>query len=276
MLCRLSTRAAAAARSLVAADVDAVSGIVSLRWADGLARSFHPLWLADSCPSRRHPGTRQKLQSAAELPGTLRVAAALPSADTLNVQWESDLEASSFCAAWLRDHGSENASVDSKVVSSKRHFELKSASAGRGLEVRRIRYDELMRGEEAARWSWLSSLADDGATILEGVPQTVRVAADKTAAGEAGVDGVRAVAELIGPMQPNIYGHVFDVISKGADAINLAYTTEAIGPHVSLVLTRCTSPLLSPPDSSRLLSPLVACPLVASPLSPSTDGSLLL
>ena len=44
---------------------------------------------------------------------------------------------------------------------------------------------------------------------------------------------MRQVAERLGPIQPQIYGDIFDVRSEPG-AINLAYTTEAIGPHMDL------------------------------------------
>ena len=44
---------------------------------------------------------------------------------------------------------------------------------------------------------------------------------------------VAEVAELIGPLQPQIYGDTFDVRSEPRP-INLAYTGEAIGPHMDL------------------------------------------
>ena len=44
---------------------------------------------------------------------------------------------------------------------------------------------------------------------------------------------VAEVAELIGPLQPQIYGDTFDVRSEPRP-INLAYTSEAIGPHMDL------------------------------------------
>ena len=55
------------------------------RWS--LSR-FHPLWLLDNCSSRRHPGTRQKLQTPADLPPSVHIAAVETSAESLSIQWE--------------------------------------------------------------------------------------------------------------------------------------------------------------------------------------------
>ena len=239
---------------LVAAEVDAATHHVSLRWSDGLRRSFHPLWLADNCLSRRHPGTRQKLKTAADLPTSLRIAAAEASDGVLQVRWDEPYQgqttsaldqnmashsmcsssttstthsrSSTFCANWLRAHGTDDGSqlsANDQDAALADGNEVEGQTRG-SLEVRRIRFDDLAGGGAAARWAWLSAIVEDGVTILEGVPRTV---------GSDRVDGVRFVAELIGPMQPNIYGDIFDVISQ-SNAINLAYTSEGIGPHMDL------------------------------------------
>ena len=88
---------------LVAAEVDAATHHVSLRWSDGLRRSFHPLWLADNCLSRRHPGTRQKLKTAADLPTSLRIAAAEASDGVLQVRWDEPYQGQTTSA--LTKHG---------------------------------------------------------------------------------------------------------------------------------------------------------------------------
>ena len=67
--------AQAASTALLSAELTNTSPQhVLLRWEDGLSLCFHPLWLRDNCESGRHPATRQKLRSAAELNGA-RIAA---------------------------------------------------------------------------------------------------------------------------------------------------------------------------------------------------------
>jgi hypothetical protein len=245
-----------ASRALRSAEVDARSGLISLLWKDGLRRVFHPLWLRDNDPTRRHPGTRQRLFSAIDLPRGVQATAAEASDAVLRVQWEP-AHASSFCAAWLRSHGTDVGTVEPRS-SAAAHDEDAVAAAARALpapSVTRMPFDELISGGDAARWRWLRALADEGAVLLEGVPE--RVCRDGTAATPAGsaaaardecaesVPGVRFVAELIGPMQPNIYGDIFDVVSKGDAAENLAYTSEAIGPHMDLSADPRPHPSLS-------------------------------
>ena len=79
---------------------------------------------------------------------------------------------------------------------------------------------ELRAGGDAAAHQWLSALAAHGATLLRGVPcEEHRVA---------------EVAELIGPLQPQIYGDTVGRAPSEPRPINLAYTGEAIGPHMDL------------------------------------------
>jgi len=103
-----------------------------------------------------------------------------------------------------------------------------AAAAARALApptVETIAFDALVTGGEQARWRWLHALSLHGATLITGVPE--RVGQETSAAAGGGVngsanggslDGVRYVAELIGPLQPNIYGDLFDVVTKGEAA----------------------------------------------------------
>ena len=206
------------------------SNLISLRWSDGLRRIFHPLWLRDNCSSRRHPGTRQRLFSAANLPRPLQMKMIETDDDTLRVQWGSE-RTSSFCATWLRDHGSDPDQVTASFTEAT-DDDAAAADAARASPAAAVyctELDDLRCGGEAALWRWLRALSTDGATLVRGVPEHVSQSTKL-----APVDGVRFLAELIGPLQPNIYGDIFDVVSKGAAAENLAYTSEAIGPHMDL------------------------------------------
>ena len=237
-------RAAVKAPSLVSAAFDAKH--VSLRWADGLQRKFHPLWLRDNCPSRRHPGTRQRLFSAADISLELSVETLETDDDALHVQW-APTHTSSFCASWLRDHGTDpewmpaDGAVTRSSSSTPPAAVEAAAAAARGLpppSLYSVELDELRQGGDEARWRWLRALSADGATLVRGVPEMVSMDHEAGGASSGDVppptDGVRLVAELIGPLQPNIYGDIFDVVSKGDAAENIAYTSEALGPHMDL------------------------------------------
>ena len=237
--------------ALRAAEVDARSGLVSLLWADGLRRIFHPLWLRDNDPGRRHPGTRQRLHSAADLPHALCAATAEASTDALRVRWVPE-HTSSFCASWLRGHGSDASHVGdaSPHLRDQAQAAVREAQeAARALPppaVPMFDFEELRGSDDEARWRWLGALAEEGATLVRGVPAQVAQATQASGGAATEVDGVRFIAELIGPMQPNIYGSIFDVISKGDAAENLAYTSEEIGPHMDLCYYE-SPPGLPPP-----------------------------
>ena len=79
---------------------------VVLRWADGAERTLHPLWLRDNCPHRRHPGTRQKLGTPADVPKAVQIAALDASDRSLTIRWHDYDQTSTFSSAWLRELGS--------------------------------------------------------------------------------------------------------------------------------------------------------------------------
>ena len=190
------------------AHVDGASGLVQLQWSDGRERKLHPLWLRDNCPSRRHPGTGQKLHSAADLPDGLAVSRSEATGGALRISWEPDGHSSEFCAQWLH----AVAPVDGAAPQPQ-------AAATPSSTIPVFEYDDACRGGDAARHRWMRGIFECGATLLRGVPCTE--------------EAVREVAERLGPIQPQIYGEIFDVRSEPG-AINLAYTTEAIGPHMDL------------------------------------------
>ena len=87
--------------------------------------------------------------------------------------------------------------------------------------MRRFSYRDVTEGHTPAIWEWMAALVHDGATLLDGVPRAHAEWA------------VERVASLIGPLQPQIYGNTFEVRSEEG-AINLAYTDQAIDPHMDL------------------------------------------
>eukprot|EP00929_Paragymnodinium_shiwhaense_P026532 TRINITY_DN15777_c0_g1_i2.p1 TRINITY_DN15777_c0_g1~~TRINITY_DN15777_c0_g1_i2.p1 ORF type:complete len:385 (-),score=69.84 TRINITY_DN15777_c0_g1_i2:294-1448(-) len=209
--------------SLVAADIDSKSrDVVVLRWDDGMTRSFHALWLLDNSPSRRDPVTRQKLQLPSDMPADAAVAAVDVDvqAEALHVTWAPPDQNATFDSAWLRGFGFDSRSSEKSWYDFDASSRLSSAVAP---TVRRFQYAAVSADDEA-RFDWLSALAADGAAILEQVPEYVNE-----------TEGVRAVANLIGPVQATIYGESFEVVSKGAEAINIAYTKEYLAPHMDLV-----------------------------------------
>ena len=72
--------------------------------------------------------------------------------------------------------------------------------AAAALRLPRVSYDELVCGGDPAVWRWLSALHETGATLLTGVP--------------CEPEKVTEVARLVGPVQPQIYGEAWDVVSQ--------------------------------------------------------------
>uniref|UniRef100_A0A7S0J2F9 TauD/TfdA-like domain-containing protein n=1 Tax=Calcidiscus leptoporus TaxID=127549 RepID=A0A7S0J2F9_9EUKA len=68
-------------------------------------------------------------------------------------------------------------------------------------------------------WAMLSALVERGAVLITDAPIEQHT--------------VARIAQMIGPLQPQIYGELFDV-RVTHDPINLAYSTEAIGAHMDL------------------------------------------
>jgi len=145
------------------------------------------------------------MRSAASLPTSLAIQQVTASDRTLRVTWQPDGHFSEYCADWLHRVASSDARVTLTVD------QLPPT-------VPRITYDELCEGE-AAVWRVSALLGAYGAVMLSGVPLRDGQVAD--------------VARRIGPVQPQIYGEVFDVRAT-RDPINVAYSTEAIEPHMDL------------------------------------------
>eukprot|EP00962_Isochrysis_galbana_P046224 scaffold18517_cov129-Isochrysis_galbana.AAC.1 len=189
--------------------VDQASGNLRLMWCDGEARTFNPLWLRDNCSATRHKSSRQKLVSAASLPAELRPAVAeiKTEDDVLRVVWEPDLHESAYSAAWLRSFSDDIPA------------EVPAPSLRVVPPLMRFSVGDLEAGDDTLRWSWLSELHEHGAVLVHDAPCEKKT--------------VMQVAQWIGPVQNQIYGEAWDVVSS-ENAINIAYTGEYLGPHMDL------------------------------------------
>lgn len=189
--------------------VDQASGNLRLMWCDGEARTFNPHWLRDNCSATRHKSSRQKLVSAASLPAELRPAVAeiKTEDDVLRVIWEPDLHESAYSAAWLRSFSDDIPA------------EVPAPSLRVVPPLMRFSVGDLEAGDDTLRWSWLSELHEHGAVLVHDAPCEKKT--------------VMQVAQWIGPVQNQIYGEAWDVVSS-ENAINIAYTGEYLGPHMDL------------------------------------------
>ena len=237
---------------------------LQLGWSDGTEGRFHTLWLRDNCESNRHASSRQKLRGAASLPSEVAVDRVAWDDHALRVTWtpetsksdsteermgadqsthgqnkgqnngqNKDEEAegaahsaggppqltSHFCARWLHEH----AQIHERAPRRRAHAHraaARAAAADSPPRVRRLSYASLsVEGEGAGLWPLLRAVAQDGAALVEGVP---------TQSGT-----VCELARRVGPLQPNIYGDMFNVISTKSP-INVAYSLEGIPPHMDL------------------------------------------
>jgi len=150
----MSSAAAPRAQSV---SVDQASGAVRLLWCDGVAKTFHPLWLRDNCVATRHAASGQKLVSAARLPAQLRAAVAEIQADgdVLRVTWEPDAHESAYSASWLRSFGDAVPVEPPPTVPP---------------ALPRFSFAALEAGDAALRWEWISALREHGAVLVHGAP----------------------------------------------------------------------------------------------------------
>ncbi|KAL1510263.1 hypothetical protein AB1Y20_006586 [Prymnesium parvum] len=198
----LSNSTAPGLRSAV---VDAASGHLTLQWSDGLEASLHSLWLRDNCATRRHAATGQKLFSSAQLPAHLEMSVEQVTGSSVQLRWHGDGHVSEYCAHWLRG-----------IIPTPAESAHSSTSS---CVVPEFEFEDVRDCDPSTKLSWMQAIVSHGATLLRGVPQTE--------------EAVQTVAEQLGPIQLQIYGKIFNVRSEPA-AINLAYTCEAIGPHMDL------------------------------------------
>eukprot|EP00965_Chrysotila_dentata_P251344 6210000-Pleurochrysis_carterae.AAC.1 len=181
---------------------------IEITWSDDSHSVFHPVWLRDNCPAARHPASSQKLVSTAEIPLDVAVREAHIAADgNLHVVWDPDGHRSTYNTTWLRMFASDQDDGMDASRGANSNAHLASAE----VHVPSLCYDDLCTGGDAMRWRLASLLAAHGAVLVSGTPIEPRT--------------VTTVARMLGPLQPQIYGEMFDV-RVTQDPINVAYSTE--------------------------------------------------
>lgn len=204
--------ARAASRAVrVATSAAASRDALEVGFDDGLAGRFHALWLRDNCPSRRS-ASNQKTRSAADLPAGGAPAIARAGTEgggaRVHVDWAHGAPArSTFDAAWLYQHAYR--------ARPPRHAGVAPPAR---LPLPRLAYADVS-SSDGALFAWLRHLADVGACILEGAPDSP--------------EAVCAAAERIAPVQATVYGRSWEV-AESAAAINVAYTAAALPLHMDL------------------------------------------
>jgi len=179
-----------------------------IRWPDGLAHSFHPLWLRERSfdPANRDPLTGQRLEEAVFLPLDVSIRSFSGGVET-GVELEfSDGHRCAFDASDLR-RAVEHPLPDD-LVGAKRLWDAS--------------LDPLPRHafDDTAGDSGLLALLDDlaryGLVLVEGLP------------GE--LDALKSLTDRIGPIRVTNWGGIADVKSI-ANAYDLTMTGRALEPH---------------------------------------------
>ena len=179
---------------------------LTLTFHDGVVATLHKTFLRDNCPKHRHPTSNQKLVSPANIPLDLDVDKLKVHEDHLTVTWSPDSHESKYPTTWLRE-------VSETLVPDKAHERRLG-----DIKVPQVEWEKARGDDAVMRWV-VESIGDKGAVLFSDVPQVQGMVAQ--------------VARLIGPLQPNIYGDVFDVVTTPVP-INIAYSSHALPPHMDL------------------------------------------
>ena len=183
---------------------------MEVRWPDGRAFVFHPLWLRERSfePSNKDPATGHRLQEVAFLPLDLSILRARPDGATGVAIAFSDGHACTYGLDDLRrcvDHP-----LPDDLVGEKRLWDA-------GLDPLPWHEYEAVRASLPALLNLVSSLATFGFALLRGM-------------GTDG-DALATLAALFGPMRETNWGRIADVKSM-ADGYDLSMTDRALEPHV--------------------------------------------
>lgn len=183
-----------------------------VEWTDGATSEFASVWLRDNRSEDRDAHNGQRLIDILDLPETPRIAAAIPQADGVRVEWDDDGASALFSFQWLARYAAAGAP-------RRPELRVRTWLEGGTLEAHRdFAWAPLatLAGAPAARLAWLTRLVQDGIGFIGEVP---------TAAGT-----ILEVMPLIGRVLQTNYGLTFDVRAV-AQPENLAYSDLGLGLH---------------------------------------------
>ena len=205
-----------------------------IEWQDGTRSEFASLWLRDNRIADRDPQSGQRLVDIADLPVAPRLLSVSPAGDSLVVAWEGEPGTAAFALGWLAAHAGGG-------PARRPEYTVRRWLHGATLDPRRDfafrPYADFER-DPAARYDWLTRLAQDGLAILSGVPCTERA--------------ILAAAGAMGHVAETNYGLLFDVRSV-AKPENLAYSDLGLGLHTD-------NPYRNPVPGFQALHVLIASP----------------
>lgn len=193
---------------------------------------FPYVWLRDSDPQLVHPHTRQKIHKSVDIPSNVKPTDAHMSIDGKEVilKWNDEYladglfqwpKSTSFSIDFLRRHADPN-----EVRAY--HHDVSPVLWTRGTLGRSNRlyleYDNVMNTDDGLLRA-VSQLTSYGILFVSGVPS--ENTSDETAE-------LPKLAERFSPIRDTFYGRTWDVMSRGADSRNAAYTDLDLGLHIDL------------------------------------------
>jgi gamma-butyrobetaine dioxygenase len=183
---------------------------LEVRWPDGRAFVFHPLWLRERSfePSNKDPATGHRLQEVAFLPLDLSILRAGPGGETgVSIAFSDG----HICAYELDDlRRCIDRPLPDDLVGEKR---LWDASLD---PLPWHQYDDV-KASRPALLNLAGALATLGFALVRGLG--------------TGEDALATLAALFGPMRETNWGRIADVKSI-ADGYDLSMTGRALEPHV--------------------------------------------
>ena len=183
---------------------------MEVRWPDGRAFVFHPLWLRERsfAPSNKDPATGHRLQEVAFLPLDLSILRAGPSGTTGVAIAFSDGHACRYELDDLRR--CVDRPLPDDLVGEKRLWDA-------GLDPLPWHQYDAVKASPSALLDLAGALATFGFALLRGMGTEA--------------DELATLAALFGPMRETNWGRIADVKSM-ADGHDLSMTDRALEPHV--------------------------------------------
>jgi gamma-butyrobetaine dioxygenase len=184
--------------------------VLWIGWPDGLLHGFHPVWLREFSfeESAKDPATGHRLYEAAYLPLDLAVRRAeLVAEGTVALEF-SDGHLCRFDLLDLRDaieRGLPDDMVGDRILWQRSSWPV------------RWRDYSAIAGSPVGLLGFLDDLAKFGVALVRGLP--------------AAADGLKGLADLIGPIRETSWGGITDVRFI-EDACDLSMTDRALEPHV--------------------------------------------
>ncbi|XP_033630323.1 probable gamma-butyrobetaine dioxygenase isoform X1 [Asterias rubens] len=186
---------------------------LEITWNDETASRFYSLWLRKNCHCRlcRHDNGQLLLPSFS-LPESLTVKSASIKSENgaLNIDWNEEDHVTTIPLQYLKD----NCYSDKSLQKESKKLEVSVCQ-----DLREHHYEDLLSAKDNDN-SFLTDLNEVGLVLVKGVPQEP--------------DKVNKVAEIVSHVQETFYGKSFSVEST-ENAINLAYTPDALELHMDLV-----------------------------------------